>query len=84
MEMPNTPPDPNDLLTISEAAPLSRLSESSLYDACDRRIIPHYRVSGSGRRGKILIKRSDLDYFMESCRVEAEGGGDGVEYDHLA
>jgi excisionase family DNA binding protein len=60
----------DEFLTIAESAPIARLSASSLYDACQRKIIPHYRVSGRRRRGKVLIKRSDLMAFIESMRVE--------------
>ena len=64
---------PNDLLTITESSEVSKLSESSIYDACSGKRIAHYRVSGSGKRGKILIRRSDLLAWIESQRVEAEG-----------
>jgi excisionase family DNA binding protein len=67
-------PNPDDKLTIAEAAAETRLSRSSIYDAVSRKTLAHYRLSGSGRRGKILIRRSDLYAWVESQKVEAGGG----------
>lgn len=64
----------DELLTVEEAARVVRLSRSSVYDACDGKRLAHHRLSGSGRRGKIVIWRSDLLDWIDSCRVEAEGG----------
>ncbi len=61
----------DDLLTVELAAKASGLSTASIYEACKRRLMPHYRLSGTGRRGKILIRRADLVAFIESQRVEA-------------
>jgi hypothetical protein len=64
-----------EFLTITEAAKAAKLSPSSIYDACQKRLLAHYRLSGSGRRGAIRIKPSDLAAFIERQRVEAEGVG---------
>jgi len=61
-----------EFLTITEAAEASTLSKSTIYDACQRKLLAHYRLSGSGRRGAIRIKPSDLAAFIERKRVEAE------------
>jgi excisionase family DNA binding protein len=60
----------DDFLTVEEAAQRAKMSVSSIYHACDEKQLAHYRVSGKGRRGKILIRPADLDAFLESCRVE--------------
>lgn len=32
--------------------------------------LPHFRLGGSGRRGKIVIEDTDLDAFMRTLKVE--------------
>jgi hypothetical protein len=41
-----------------------------IYQWCDERRLPHYRVGGRGKRGKILIGQDDLEAFLHACRVE--------------
>ena len=65
--------DRDEWLTVDEAAAETRMGESSIYDACHKKLLAHYRVSGSGKRGKILIKRGDLAAWIESQRIEAGG-----------
>ena len=57
------------MLTPKEAAELYPLSVSLIYQMCGERRLPHYRIGGRGRRGKILIDPVDLNAFLESCRV---------------
>mgnify|MGYP003447544378 CR=1 FL=1 len=59
------------MLTVKEAAERAGVSESLIYQWCDERRLPHYRVGGRGKRGKILVSPRDLDAFMESLRVES-------------
>jgi len=66
-----------EFLTIAEAAKATKLSQSSIYDACQKRLIAHYRLSGSGKRGAIRIKPSDLTAFIEGQRVEVGEQEDG-------
>jgi excisionase family DNA binding protein len=60
-----------DLLTIKEAAGRLRgkVSANTLYLAVETKRLPHYRVSGSGRRGKILIREADLHAWLEGMKV---------------
>lgn len=60
----------DDFLTVEQAAKTAGLSSASIYEACKRRLLPHYRLSGTGRRGKILIRPADLIAFIESQRVD--------------
>jgi excisionase family DNA binding protein len=80
VKSPVIPADPNrpveqaqvqGFLTVSQAAKAANLSCSSIYEACERKLLAHYRMSGTGRRGKILIRPADLAAFIESRRVEA-------------
>jgi excisionase family DNA binding protein len=65
------------LLTPKTAAELYPLSVSLIYQMCEERRLPHYRVGGHGKRGKILIDPRDLDAFLESCRVNDPPDDDG-------
>lgn len=35
-------------------------------------MLPHYRMGGKGKRGKILIEEASLDAFLQSCKVESK------------
>ena len=63
--------DPGGFLTVAQAAQSCGLSRSSVYEACKNKLLAHYRMSGTDRRGNILIRPADLDRFIESRRVEA-------------
>ncbi len=65
------------LLTPKEAADRIGVSSSLVYQWCDERRLPHYRMGGKGRRGKILIAPKDLDAFLASCRVTEPPDEDG-------
>jgi excisionase family DNA binding protein len=58
------------LLTPREAATSAGVSSSLVYQWCRDQLLPHYRFGTQGRRGKILIAPSDLEAFMQQCRVE--------------
>jgi excisionase family DNA binding protein len=63
---------PNEkLLTPKEASELYPLSVSLLYQLCDERRLPHYRIGGRGKRGKILLAPRDIEKFIETQRVDA-------------
>jgi excisionase family DNA binding protein len=56
--------------TVSEAARILGVSPSLLYQLCQEQLIPHYRIGGKGRRGKILLSLADIEAFMQTCRVD--------------
>ena len=58
-------------LTPKQASKLYPLSLSLLYQLCDERRIPHFRIGGKGRRGKLLLAPRDIERFIEENRVEA-------------
>lgn len=58
------------LLTIRETAKAARVSPALIYQWCQEQRLPHYRVGGDGRRGRILIKESELWAFLAECRIE--------------
>lgn len=58
------------LLTPEQAAGRVGVSRSLIYHWCQDRLLPHYRVGTSGRRGRILIDPADLEAFMGRCRVD--------------
>ncbi|HYH66191.1 MAG TPA: helix-turn-helix domain-containing protein [Urbifossiella sp.] len=64
-------------LNVKQAAVRAGVSESLLYQLCSEGRLPHYRLGGRGRRGKIVIAPDDLDAFMESCRVTEPPYEDG-------
>jgi len=59
------------LLTIHEAAELLSTSPSSLRRYIDRKLIAICKPGG--RRGKIFIRPSDLDAFLDRTRRAAIG-----------
>jgi excisionase family DNA binding protein len=69
-------------LTPREAARRAGCSLSLIYQLCDERRLPHYRLGGRGRRGRILIEESDLDAFLAGCRVEADALLPGFVFTH--
>ncbi len=59
-----------DLVTIREALTLVPVRRSLLYELVAASKIPSVRVGGAGsRRGRILIRRTDLDAFISKSRV---------------
>lgn len=54
-------------LTPKQAAEHLGCSVSIVYSLCENKRLPHYRLGN--KRGKILIETSDLDQFMEGCRI---------------
>jgi len=74
----------SDFLDVKAAAELAGLSSSSMYEAIKNRLVAHYRMSGTGRRGAILIRRADLEKFIESRRVEVEAKAAAYELKHIS
>jgi excisionase family DNA binding protein len=61
----------NDRLSIKQAAAYAGVSASMVYQwtTVERRL-PHYRLGGSGKRGRIVIELADLDAFLLALKVE--------------
>jgi excisionase family DNA binding protein len=47
-----------------------QVSLTTIYQAVEEQRLPHYRVSGGGKRGKILIDEADLLNWLENCKVQ--------------
>jgi excisionase family DNA binding protein len=60
----------NVLLTPKQAAERAGISAALVYQWCEERRLPHYRLGGDGKRGKIMIDPRDLDEFLEGQKVE--------------
>lgn len=58
------------MFTVKQVAEKLRVSPSLIYSWCEEKILPHYRMGGKGKRGKILIEEAVLNTFLQSCRVE--------------
>jgi excisionase family DNA binding protein len=58
------------MLTVKQVAERLRISASLVYSWCEDQVLPHYRMGGKGKRGKILIEEAALDSFLQSCKVE--------------
>ncbi len=57
-------------LTVDEAAKYLKVHRTTIYDLCDRGVLPYYELKGArGRR----FKREDLDALLEP------GGGQGSD-----
>ncbi len=57
------------MLTVKLAAERAAVSESLVYQWCQEGRLPHYRMGGSGCRGKILIAKEDFDGFLATLKV---------------
>jgi excisionase family DNA binding protein len=68
------------MLTVKQVATRLRISPSLVYGWCEDHMLPHYRMGGKGRRGKILIEETALDAFLQSRKVE-RGAGDSPVLD---
>lgn len=60
------------MLTVKQVAERLRISASLVYSWCEDQILPHYRMGGKGKRGKILIEEAALDAFLQSRKVEGK------------
>lgn len=60
-------------LTPKQAAARAGMSPSLVYAWCDERLLPHYRLGRTGKRGRILIEEGDLSAFLAGLKLT--GGG---------
>jgi len=70
-------------MTVKEAARRLGLSPSLIYQLCNERLLPHYRLGGKGKRGRIMIEESDLSAFLANCRQEAKPEVPPLRHIHL-
>ena len=54
------------LLTPSEAADKLRCSLAQIYSFSSRGVLPKYKIAS-----RLFFKSSDVERFVESCRIEA-------------
>lgn len=47
------------------------LSPSLVYSWIEQRQLPHYRLGGKGRRGRIVIDEADFAAFLACRKVES-------------
>ena len=66
--LPVKPPECEKSLTVAETASHAGISVSLVYRLCAERKLAHRRI-GCGR-GTIRILESDLEEFIQSCRVD--------------
>ena len=73
-----------DLLTVEQVRRLVPLGKSTIYKLVDEGRLPAIRVQTAGsRRGRILIRRADLDAFVENSRDTRPCAPTTVDVDHL-
>lgn len=60
------------MLTVKQVSERLHVSSSLVYSWCESHMLPHYRMGGKGKRGKILIEEAILDAFMQSRKVEGK------------
>jgi hypothetical protein len=58
------------------------LSTSTVYLWIEQRVLPHYRLGGRGRRGRIVIDEADFAAFLASRKVEAGQLRPDVKFTH--
>jgi excisionase family DNA binding protein len=58
-------------LSVREAARRVGVSASLVYQWCSDGTLPHYRLGGNGKRGKIVIDPTELDTVFKARRVTA-------------
>jgi excisionase family DNA binding protein len=59
-------------MTVKEASKELEISPSLAYQLIADGRLPHVRIGGKGRRGKIIIKEKDIEAFLAKCRVASE------------
>ena len=62
----------NTRITVREAARRAGVCPALVDHWCAEHLLPHYRIGGKGRRGKIVIDETDLEAFLQRFRVEAQ------------
>ena len=58
-------------MNVKELARRAGVSRSLVYKWAAERLIPHTRLGGKGRRGKVVFREEDVAAFLAARRVEA-------------
>ena len=58
------------------------VSESLVYLWIEERQLPHYRLGGKGKRGRIVVNETDFLAFLASRKVEAGQLRPEVKFTH--
>jgi excisionase family DNA binding protein len=61
---------PENLISVKAAAKKIGVSQALVYQLCAEGTLPHYRVGGKGKRGKIVIDPNELEAYFQARRVE--------------
>jgi excisionase family DNA binding protein len=72
------------MLTVKQVAARLRISASLVYSWCEDHLLPHYRMGGKGKRGKILIEEVVLDAFLQSRKVEFGADSPVLDLKHIS
>lgn len=72
--------DEPKFLSVRQAAARVGVSASLVYRWCAEGTLPHYRLGGNGRRGKIVIAPADLDRHFADSRVEGMGADEPLTH----
>ena len=75
---------PGDLLTVPQALAILPVGRSTLYQLIEEGQLPAIRVrTVASRRGRVLVRRADLDAFIEKSRRSAAVAPTRVDVDSL-
>ena len=58
------------LISPKELSELLRVSKPWPYVAIERKLLPFYKIGVKGKRGIVRFKMSDVERYIEQCRVE--------------
>jgi excisionase family DNA binding protein len=72
--MRGIPMTPENLISVKAAAKKIGVSQALVYQLCAEGTLPHYRVGGKGKRGKIVIDPNELENYFQGRRVEPAPG----------
>lgn len=58
------------LLNVAEAAERAKVSKTLIrrWTTVEKRL-PHFRLGGRGKRGKLVIDSVDLDMFLDTLKI---------------
>jgi excisionase family DNA binding protein len=65
-------------LTLAEACEYTKFSKSFLYKKVMDRQIPFYKNGARDGKGKLFFKKSELDQWMDSFKVDVQQGPRGI------